>query len=459
MSSNQPQQPTVSVNCPSCQRAYNAPVTGVIDVQSSPQLKSLLLQGRLNVSTCPYCGATGMMSVPMVYHDAEKEFLFCLVPQELRLHEQERQRVIGEMSRAVINALPTEQRKGYLLNPRIFLTLQTLVEAILEGDGITKEMLQDQEKKIQLIQTMAQSVGDALALANMIAENTEQFDEAFFALLSGSVQAALQRGDTESAERFNVLLEKLLEQTPKGQEIAEQQKEIERVLEGIDENLTQEELANRVLSIDSESEDQILGVLISMTRPLVDYRFFQLLTERIDKAEQAGDTAFVDKAKRLRSKLVDLTQELDAQVRATMEEKSGLLSMLLESEDPASIIRARIDEIDNAFMSVLAMNLQESTQHNHTEAIQALQQIRDLIIQIANENMPPEMQFIQQLLEADYPDETRQVLQNNAAQVTPQLIQTIKLLAQDLANRQQTDLGVKLEQIAAQAQLVAGVGA
>ncbi|MBN1580866.1 MAG: CpXC domain-containing protein [Anaerolineae bacterium] len=456
MSSNRPQQ-MVSVNCPSCQRAYNAPVTGVIDVQSAPQLKTLLLQGRLNVSTCPYCNATGMMSVPMIYHDADKEFLFCLVPQELRMSEPDRQRVIGEMSRAVINALPAERRKGYLLNPRIFLTLQTLAEAILEGDGITKEMLQAQEKKLRLIQTMAQSVGDSLVLANMIAENADLFDQEFFGLLSGSVQAALQRGETESAERFNVLLEKLLEQTPTGLEIAKQQQEIEKVLEGIDENLGQEELVNRVLSIDSKSEDQILGVLISMTRPLVDYRFFQLLTERIDKAEQSGDAAFVDRAKRLRSKLIDLTQELDAQVRATMEEKAELLSTLLESEDPASIIRARIDEIDNAFMSVLSMNLQESTQHNHTEAVQALQQIRNLITQIATENMPPEVRFIQKLLEADYPDETRQMLQTNAAQVTPQLIQTIKLLAQDLDSRQQADLSAKLEQIAAQAQLVAGV--
>ena len=133
------------------------------------------------------------------------------------------------------------------------------------------------------------------------------------------------------------------------------------------------------------------------------------------------------------------------------------MSTLLKSEDPASIIRARLDEIDNAFMSVLTMNLQESMQHHHTETVQALEQIRDLITQILSENMPPEVQFIQKLLRAEYPDETRQILQANASQVTPQLIQTIKLLAQDLAARQQADMKSKLEQIAAQAQLVAGV--
>ena len=71
--------------------------------------------------------------------------------------------------------------------------------------------------------------------------------------------------------------------------------------------------------------------------------------------------------------------------------------------------------------------------------------------------MPPEVQLIQQLLQADYPNETRQILQAHAAQVTPQLIQTMSLLTQDLASRQQADLKSKLEQIAAQAQLIAGV--
>jgi hypothetical protein len=398
-----------------------------------------------------------MMSVPLVYHDADKEFLFCLVPQQLQLGETERQRVIGEMSKAILNALPAEQRKGYLLRPRIFLTLQTMVEAILEGDGITKEMLQAQEEKIALAQRMAQSVGDPLVLANMIAENTDKFDEEFFALLSANVQASLQRGETESAERLNVLLEKLLEQTDTGKKIAEQQKEIQNALEGIDENLTREELLNRVLSINADIEDDILQVLIGVTRPLIDYQFFQSLTERIEKATQAGDTAFVDKVKRLRSKILDLTQELDAQVRTTMEGKTRLLSELLSSQDPASIIRARLEEIDNTFMSVLAMNLQESTQRDDTNAVQALERIRKVVTDVLSENLPPEMRLIQQLLQAQYPDETRQMLQANSAQVTPQLIQTIKMLSKDLADRQQQDTSAKLDQIAAQAQLVAGI--
>ncbi len=446
----------VSVNCPSCKRAYNAPVTGVIDANRTPQLKSLLLQGRLNVSTCPHCGLSGMMSVPLVYHDAEKEFLFCLIPQELQVNESERQRIIGEMSRAIMNTLPPEQRKGYLLNPRIFLTVQTMVEAVLEGDGITKDMLQAQEEKLQLMHRMAQATGDSLALTNMMIENQAQIDQEFLVLLSTSIQAAQQQGETESVERFNALWAKLLEQTPAGQEIAAWQKELERILQGVNENITQEQLLNKVISIKKESEDDILGILISIARSLIDYRFFQLMTERIEQAEQAGDTAFVDKVTRRRAKILNLIQQLDAQVRETMANRAALLQEMLQSRDPKSVIRAHLGELDNAFMSVLGLNIEQAAQQGETEAQNRLKQIGTFVTDVLTENAPPEIRFVQQLLQADYPEQTRQMLQANPARVTAQFIQTLKLLAQDFGDRQQAEIGEKLEQIAAQAQLVAG---
>ena len=117
-----PETQTVTVTCPACHAQYSTSVQNVVDVGQDPRLKSLLLQGRLNVGVCPQCGTGGMLGLPFTYHDPEKEILFCLVPQELRMSETERQRAIGQMSNAVINRLPAEQRKGYLLRPRIFLT-------------------------------------------------------------------------------------------------------------------------------------------------------------------------------------------------------------------------------------------------------------------------------------------------------------------------------------------------
>ena len=96
MAVNPPQ--LVNVTCPACQTRYTAPVQNVIDVGRESRLKTMLLQGRVNVGVCPSCGTAGMLSIPMAYHDPEKELLFCLVPQELGMAQDNRQRVIGELS-------------------------------------------------------------------------------------------------------------------------------------------------------------------------------------------------------------------------------------------------------------------------------------------------------------------------------------------------------------------------
>ncbi len=420
--------------------------------------KTLLLQGRLNVGTCPQCGTTGMMSVPIAYHDAEKEFLFCLIPQELQLNEPERQRVIGEMSRAVMNSLPQEARKGYLLRPRIFLTLQSMIEAILEGDGITKAMLEAQERKIRLIKQMVDVVGDEIALSRLIADNQAMFDDEFFALLSDSVLTNQRAGQKEMAERLNVLLEKLFERTPTGQSIAAQQAQVRQALEGIDETLTQEQLLDRILTLKGEMADGILGVLIGLTRPLIDYRFFQLMTERMDKAEQAGDRDFVERIKTLRRKILELTQELDAHAREMMESRVDLLGEILQSPDPRQVIRSHADEIDDVFMSVLSLNMQEAAQSGQDQVLEQLQAIRDLVYEVIMEGLPPEVQFIQKLLNAQYPDETRQMLHDNPTRVNANLIEMMKTLAASMQERQRPELSEKLTQIAAQAQLIVGLG-
>ena len=71
--------PTVTqVKCAACGRQYTQQVHQAIDAKKEPQLKSMLLQGRLNLTACPQCGTQGPLSMPMLYHDPDKSlFLSC----------------------------------------------------------------------------------------------------------------------------------------------------------------------------------------------------------------------------------------------------------------------------------------------------------------------------------------------------------------------------------------------
>ena len=444
----------ISVTCPNCRTQYSVAVQNVIDVGRDPRFKTLLLQGKLNIGVCPQCGMGGMLGIPLVYHDPEKALLFCLIPQELHINEPERQRTIGEMSNAIIDSLPAERRKGYLLRPRVFLTFQTMLEAILEADGITKEMLQAQQEKAQLISEMVAAVDDSTHLAGLIAEHENKIDYGFFTLLTANIRIAEQSMQADTAQKLAKLREILSERTAIGQEVTEQQEALERAVRGIDENLTREDLLERIVAIEGEHTNRILNVLIALARPLVDYRFFQLLTERIGKAEREKETDFADRLKAIREKILDLTQKLDAEIREHMQEKAKLLAEIIQSTDARATVQARIDQIDSVFVSVLETNIEQGEQQHRHETAEALRSIKNMIVEVFRQSAPLEIRFIDQLLHADYPEETRKILSENRSMINAKLIGLMEVLAKDLADRREKQTGEQLDRIRAQAELL-----
>jgi len=413
----------------------------------------MLLQGRLNTGVCPQCGTGGVLGLPFTYHDPQKELLFCLLPQELRLSEAERQRAIGQMSNAIINALPSEQRKGYLLRPRVFLTFQTLVEAILEADGITKEMLRAQQEQARLLSQMVQTADDPLRLASLIGEQAGKISRDFFALLSAQIDGAEQQNQAEATEKLTRLRDILLERTTVGKQIAEEQQSITKALEGIDKALSRESLLDRVIGAMGDHEDQILQVLVALARPLFDYRFFQLLTERIDQASTEESHESVDALKTLRTKILESVQRLDADVREQVQEKTRILSEIIRSPDREAAIQERLEEIDETFMSVLETHIAQSENQDQHEAAEAFRAIRGTILKIFQESAPPVVQFVNKLLGAEYPDGTRQILMDNQAMVTPDLLNLMDSLAADLADRGQEQVSDRLKKIRVQAEI------
>lgn len=446
-------QPGATVQCPACRTQYQVPMQNIIDIDRSPQLKSYLLQGRLNVGVCPQCGTGGMLSVPMVYHDSSKELLLCLVPQELGLTERDRQRTIGTLSNAIINNLPAEKRRGYLLQPRQFLTFQTFVEAILEADGITKQMLAEQEARVQLIADLVQASDDPLRLSAMIGENSDKIDLDFFAILAAHIQMAEDQ-QAERAAQLEQLRQTLIEKTKVGRQVGEREKALVAALEGIDENTTRQDLIERISAINLEHAEQVLSMLIAIARPLIDYQFFQLLTQRIESAEAENDTALSNALKAKRTMILDLAQRLDAEMRARTQARARLLNEILSSDTPRDVIRARMPEMDSVFISVLEANIAQSQQEHQHDLEMQLRSVRNMIVEVMQESAPPQVRLINQLLQADYPDGTRAMLRDNQTELNDELLNLLDMLAHDLAERGDTETSERLTQIKAQAQLM-----
>lgn len=406
--------PKTQVSCPNCRQMLVVEIEQLFDLAVDPSAKTRLLTGVANLLRCPYCGYQGTIATPIVYHDPQKELLLTFVPPELGLPRNEQERLIGALINQVINRLPPEKRKGYLLNPQSTLTLQGLVERILEADGITREMIQAQQQKINLLQRLA-NISDESTLAEIARQEDAQMDGEFFSLLNRLVEVALANNDRESARRLVELQKKLLPLTTYGRQVQEQAKEIEAAiadLRALGKDLSREKVLELLLNAPNETR---LSALVGLAHPALDYTFFQMLSERIEQAEPAVKERLLA----LRAQLLEMTQEINRQVEAHRQAARRLIEGLLAREDATEALIQVLPEIDETFVIELQKMLSEARQNGQLERSTKLQQ---LVEALQRASTPPEVSLLEAYLDEEDDASRQRFLEQHAEEITPQFL-------------------------------------
>jgi hypothetical protein len=426
----------VQVTCPKCGARYAAQVLSVVDVGQEPQLKSLLLRGALNAVLCPQCGTPGRVSAPLLYHDPQKELLLVYVPPELHLPMPEREKLTGSLVSALMSTVPAEQRKGYFLNPRPALTMQGLLDDILEADGITKEMLAEQRARSRLLQDMVSAMDDETRLTSLIEQNKPRLDYSFFVTLAAAAEGSAGSGQQQLAERLLKLRDLLLTR-------------ISITLpEPLPDDTSPDSLIERLASA-KEKEARWAWVLYN--RPLLDYSFFGVLTQRIEKA--GADEA--QRLRELRSELLEMTEQLDKEAMAAQEAKLKLLQEALSSQDPEQVLRQRKSEIDPLFLTILAATMRGAQQDRNVDDVAKLQAVNSAVVKLMQEDLPPELRLINELLTAEYPQGTLKLLQDKRSDWNADFVQILGSVAADLEAQKRPETAQRLREIRAQAEAIA----
>ena len=157
------------------------------------------------------------------------------------------------------------------------LTMQGLVETILEADGITREMIQEQQRQIKLLQQLMTTPVEERA--KVINSDEGLINEQFFMILNRLIDASMANGDESSAKQLAELQEYLFQTSAVGQRIQAQAAETEQVVKALQEaskdGLTREKLLELVLKTNSEAQ---LSTYVGLARSGMDYQFFQLLS-------------------------------------------------------------------------------------------------------------------------------------------------------------------------------------
>jgi hypothetical protein len=422
--------PRTRINCPNCRQPIVADVQQLFDVGEDPTAKAKLLSGAVNFVQCPNCGYQGNLATPIVYHDPQKELLLTFVPAELGLPHDDQERLLGQMINQAVNRLAPEQRKAYILRPQPHLTLQGLIERILESDGITREMLQVQQQKLNLLQRLL-TASDRSVQLEILQQDEQLVDGDLLNMLTRLLETASASGDQQSVAQLENVRNLLLENSQFGQRIQKQTEEVQAAilsLQQLGSDLTREKLLD--LFIDAPNETR-KSALVSLTRPGMDYEFFQLLTSRIENAEGQQREDLIQ----LREQLLELTQQLDQQVEVRTQQARKLLTSLLAAENIPDATAQNLPDIDDFFLQILSAELEQSRKAGDLEKIGKLQQIANIVQQASAP--PPEIAFIEELLDKDDEGSRRELLEAHKEEITPEFIQLLSGLVTQVSETNQ----------------------
>jgi len=415
----------VSLQCPQCGARLQAALISIIDVSQNPELKQALLAGQINSAQCSNCGVVSFLSAPLLYHDPAHEFLGVFLPeQQMRQREPQRQKAIGDLTKALMDSLPAEQRRGYMLAPQQFLSMDKLVETILGFDGITPEMIAASRRKMELISELARMKGDDLAFGITVKENEKLLDQEFFMMLSNFTYAAQQQGAAEEAELLVDLREQLLPLTETGRRIQKQRDAVQR----LGQRPTRQAILEALLEGDL---DEVEAIAVA-ARSVLDYQFFQEYSDRIAQAPAEQRPALEEK----RARILAIVDSLRSADQEAIQGAAQIVNQLLGADDMAAAVAEALPIIDETVLNVLLANIEQAQKRGATAAARRLQELWQLINTAMEESTPLPVRLFYQLLDADYPEGTRSVLKEHADAVTPEFVQ---FLEQSIAAIQQQE--------------------
>ena len=429
------------INCPNCGQPFSAVLEQVLDMGRDPTVKERLLSGRVNLVACPHCGYRGVVGTPLFYHDPEKQLALAYVPMELNLEKERRERLIGDMTQAVMRGMPEDAPKGYLLQPQVALTFQGIVDQVLEADGITRDMVEQERRKLEIINEL--TTIPAEETDRLLADNADLIDVTFLELLSATAQAASQQGQSRQALRLLNLRTQLMETTEAGQQLKAREdalREASQELQALGDKLTRESFVDLLVdAADNPEKIEAFGVI---AQGLLDYQTFQVLSDRIDiERDEARKQQLLD----ARETLLAIAAESEKQSRAVVERAVDTLRMLLTAPDVKAAIANNLERIDQTFLQVLQANLDEARKSANIEVSSRLKEIRDEVLTMVQAAAPPEVQFINDLLSAETLEDAQTILQDRQDMLSEDLLLVMDDLADQLRQAGNEEAATRLE--------------
>ncbi|MFZ1756994.1 MAG: CpXC domain-containing protein [Caldilineaceae bacterium] len=447
----------VQVQCPSCGTPFTAPVFSIVDLGANPELREPLLGGQINAAICQNCGAGGALSAPLMVHDPANEFLGVLVPRQAQLQDMQVQQVIGEMSKALMGRLSSEQRRGYMLNPKQFFDWDSFLETLWGFEGVTPEMLRTQREQSELITSLVRLAPDVKAMKMVADRRKKLIDRDFFALLGQVVNALGQQGQQEVLDAITQLRTYLLDTTEAGSAVKATEEILRQAVARLSPTMSRDDFLDLLLEYWDGSEDgeSIAVSLLTVARGLADYQFLMTLTERIDATDDPEVRGPLISLRELVVEISQQSQQSQAQSQeAMLQQVQAFLQEVLQSPNPDELLREKSDQLNEMFLAVLASNIQQAEEKKATFAVKRLRAIYDSAMEILQGNLPPDLRLLNQLVSLKDESEVRRLLQENRSLLSKEFVEGLRGLEERFRSENNTELAARIKSVRVQATML-----
>ena len=250
-------------------------------------------------------------------------------------------------------------------------------------------------------------------------------------------EVSLAAGDELGLRRIAEVERLALEHTPYGRELKGRQEAVKAALEALDRlgpRPTLEQLVDLFVQHDSEDAVQALARLL---RPALNYLFFDKLTQRIETSQ--GEMR--ERLTRLRQRLLDTTEQLDKEAAARVEATRQLLEHLLQAEDMEAALKQALPYLDELFFAVAQEAQQTARQKGDLARSARIGQLLQALERLTAP--PPEVAFLQALLDAPDAKARRRILEQQADLLNEQTLSALANVVAQYTDRSDVPEEVK----------------
>ena len=131
-----------------------------------------------------------------------------------------------------------------------------------------------------------------------------------------------------------------------------------------------------------------------------------------------------------------------------------LLQDALESPDPRQALGQRKEEIDMLFLLIVGRALAAAEKYGDSKETHQLQAVYKAALDIIQEGLPPELRLVNELLAADYPEKTQELLEQHLSDLDDAFLKVLSSLATDMESQQRSQIAQRLGAIRTQAEAI-----